>query len=200
MERYIGLFEKKDDKPEVGELIINGNHIEFYWRGTRILSKSVLMSGADCEYRVFINGENPYGSLGTLDNTGSYHVEYALKQGYPFEEDETIKRIESVSFIIPELIKWLGFKTVNWALESTEEIKGFTKKMSNIILKSQSPHIEIYFEQCHPAYSGMDNQETTLLLINQPRIRIVYEKEVDLIKVRSDIKATMQFFALLIGQ
>lgn len=66
MERHIGLWRKEyeNNKPTVAELIIDGNHIEFYNRDVQEINACAYI-GEDgtCRYKVFTNGSDRYGNI-----------------------------------------------------------------------------------------------------------------------------------------
>lgn len=201
MERHIGLWRKEsDDSPAVAELIIDGNHIEFYCRGNReVFPCAFVGSDNDHRYKVFINGTCEYGKHRTLENVVSYKAIYVLLQNYKYEQGLKIEGITTCSFIIPELTDWIGVRTVDWGATENQELIAAEMKLQEIILKKQNPCIEIYFEANSSLFDGSVDSRTTFIIKNQPRIRISYEEPTEVYQVHNDIRGIMQFFGLMIG-
>lgn len=201
MERHIGLWRKEsDDSPAVAELIIEGNHIEFYRRDHReVFPCAFVGSDNDHSYKVFTNGTCAYGKHRTLENVVSYKTIYVLLQNYKYEKGLKIDGITTCSFVIPELIDWIGVRTVDWGATKNQELIAAELKLQEIILKKENPLIEIYFESSSSLFDGSVDDRTTFIIKNQPRIRISYEEPSEVSRVHNDIKGIMQFFGLMIG-
>ena len=59
MERHIGTWHKENDsnKSEVGELLIDGNHLEFYSRfHGLVFPETFIGEDGQFRYKVFVNG------------------------------------------------------------------------------------------------------------------------------------------------
>lgn len=201
MERHIGLWrEEHDDTPEVAELIIEGNHIEFYRRNTDVIFPHAYVgSDNDHRYKIFTNGEAEYGRYRTLDNVASCKTFFVLQQNCDYKKGLSIEGIVEASFVIPELIDWLDLKTVDWGATEDDELIAVENKIPNILLKAELPKIEIYFETKPSFYNPDIDERTTVSIGNQPRIKISYDEAVDVYVLRSDIRCIMQFFSLMIG-
>lgn len=106
LERHICAWHKeKNDKDEVGELIIDGNLIEFYSRFHGEVFPSTYIGGdGDRSYKVFANGSAKYSERRTLDNSSSHRVFYVLMQNFVFSKGLEISGIKEFSFEIPELM------------------------------------------------------------------------------------------------
>lgn len=89
MERHIGLWKKEyeNDNFTAAELIIDGNHIEFYNQDVLDINACAYIGGdGTCRYKVFTNGSDRYGKYKTLDNATSYRVLYVLKQNCAYQK------------------------------------------------------------------------------------------------------------------
>lgn len=201
MERHIGLWRKEsDDSPAVAELIIDGNHIEFYRRDNgEVFSCAFVGSDNDHSYKVFTKGTCTHGKHRTLEYVVSYKTTYVLLQNYKYEKGLKIDGITACSFVIPELIDWIGGRTVDWGATKNEELIVAELKLQKIILKEENPRIEIYFESSSSLFDGNVDERTTFIIKNQPRIRISYEEPYEVYQVHNDIMGIMQFFGLMIG-
>lgn len=202
MERHIGLWEKEyeNNKPTVAELIIDGNHIEFYNRDAQgVNACAYICKDSTCRYKIFTNGFDRYGKYKTLDNAASYRVLYVLKQNSDYQKGLNIEHIKSASFIIPELVDWLGIRTVVEGTTEQENLIAVEAKLPNIILKEKNPKIEIYFEAGSSLFNPDIDDRIAVEIRNQPRVRIVYDEPSYVRKVHNDIKVIMQFFSLMIG-
>jgi len=203
MERRIGVCynENTPEKKDVGELIIDGNHIEFYSRiAGEIFPTAFIGSDGERHYKVFTKGSTDAGVNKTLSLSANYRVFYVLMQNYEFPKGIEIEGITEVSFVIPELINWLGVRTVNYAFTSEEEIGAGEEKLDSIVLKNTNPHIEIYYES-RTLMTNMshNNENTSITIEKEPRIKIKYASGVDIHTVLDEIHCLMQFFGLLIG-
>ena len=67
-------------------------------------------------------------------------------QNFHFSKGLEISDIKGFSFEIPELIKWLGEKTVSFASTKQGNLGAMELSMSPIVLKEENPHIEIRFK------------------------------------------------------
>lgn len=201
MERHIGLWkEEHGDKSTVAELIIDGNHIEFYNRDVQGINGCAFVgSDNDHRYKVFTNGFDDFGKYKTLNNAASYKTIYVLQQNCDFKKGFKIEGINSASFIIPELIDWLAVQTVDWGANEQNEMVAIETKFPNIILKENNPQIEIYFEARSSLYDPNIDDRIAFEIRNQPRVRIIYNEPSNVGKLHSDIRGIMQFFGLMIG-
>ncbi|MDD3222698.1 MAG: hypothetical protein PHG07_10010 [Lachnospiraceae bacterium] len=201
MERHIGLWRNENDNtPEVAELIIDGNHIEFYRRNTDVVFPCAYVgSDDDHKYKIFTNGGAEYGRYKTLNNVASCITFFVLQQNCEYKEGLSIEGIVEASIVIPELIDWLDLKTVDWGATEEKEMIAIENKLPNILLKGGTPKIEIYFETKPSVFNSDIDDRTTVSIDNQPRIKISYGEPVDVYVLRNDIRCIMQFFALMIG-
>ena len=203
MERHIGTWykESEKDKTEVGELIIDGNNIEFYSRFYEpAFPTTFIGSDGQFSYKVFVNGITNGGQNRTIENTSSHRVFYVLMQNFDFSKGLDISGVSEFSFIIPELINWLGMKTVFYSNTSDDEPAAGEYHMPAITIKSADPKIEIYFESKSFENEVLYDDATKITISKVPRIRVSYETPVDIQVVFSEIECLMQFFGLLIGK
>ena len=86
IERHICNWKRDDtEKSAVGELVINGNQIEFYVKDAGNASPTVYIgSDTECRFKVVTNGRDRIGANNTLDLAVSYDVRYVLKQNFAF--------------------------------------------------------------------------------------------------------------------
>lgn len=201
VERHIGTWRKEnEDALEVAELIIEGNHIEFYRRDYgEVFPCAFIGSDGEHNYKVFTKGCAAEGKYKTLDLASSYRTFYVLQQNGKFPVGLEIENIVQCSLIIPELIDWLAVNTIEFGATEEKELIAKEQNISPIILHEANPHIEIYFESESFLSTHSVDTRTTFLIKNQPRIRIQYEEEVRVERVITDIRSLMQFFGLLIG-
>lgn len=202
MERHIGLWKKEyeNDNFTAAELIIDGNHIEFYNQDVLDINACAYIGGdGTCRYKVFTNGSDRYGKYKTLDNATSYRVLYVMKQNCADQKGLNIEHVKSASFIIPELVDWLDIRTVDLGVTEQENLIAVEAKLPNIILKEKNPKIEIYFEAGSSLFNPDVDDKIAVEIRNQPRVRIMYDDSSDVRKVHNDIRAIMQFFSLMIG-
>lgn len=201
MERHICTWkENTDEKEHVGELIIDGNFLEFYLRDSADpFPHAYIGDNGEHLYKVFVRGLCDPGKHRTLNNTTSFRPYLVLVQNNPFDEGLVVDGISSFSFIIPELIDWLDMTTIK--LFPTEELAlGVkAKKISPIVLKKSNPHIEIVFWlQSWSKHTDVDTR-TTFVVEKQPRLVVSYDSPVKVQRVQIDIDILMQFFGLMIG-
>lgn len=89
----------------MAEIIIDGNHIEFYNRDVHGINGCAYVgSDDDCRYKVFTNASAEYGKYRTLNNVASFRTIYVLKQNCEYQRGLKIEGIKSATFIIPGLI------------------------------------------------------------------------------------------------
>jgi len=185
MERHVGTWfkEKEPEKKEVAELLIDGNSIEFYSRfHGEVFPTTFIGSYGQYRYKVFVNGSTKPSSNRLLDYTSSHRVFYVLMQNFDFSKGIDISGIVEFSFSIPELIDWLGIKTVFYGS-----------------IHSENPYVELYFESKSFNKSIRGDDRTEIIIRNEPRIKVQYMQEQDIQCVMDDIECIMQFFGLLIG-
>ena len=129
----------------------------------------------------------------------SYRTFFVLQQNGKFDQGLEITGIKDCSFIIPELIDWLGIKTIDYGATENHELIAAEKNLPPLVLRCKNPHIEIRFEsESFTKYNDIDTR-TMFVLKNQPRIFIEYEEPVDVYRIQDDISVIMQFWGLMIG-
>lgn len=201
LKRCIGTWTKEnEDSPEVAELIIDGNNIEFYRRDYgEVFPCAFVGSDGRCRYKVFCNGRNKNGVNRTLDLSTSYRVFYVLKQNGNFAEGLDIDGIREFSFVIPEIIDWLGINTVDFEANENHEWIAAECKYPPIVLQDANPHIEIRYEsESLTKYLEIDTR-TTFVIKNQPRIFVTYNEPNNIERIQKDLEYLMQFWGLMIG-
>lgn len=201
MKRYIGTWTKEnEDSPEVAELIIDGNRIEFYRRDYgEVFPCAFVGSDGEHSYKVFCNGRSGSGRNRTLEQSTSYRAFYVLQQNYGFTKGLDIAGIREVSFIIPEIVDWLGIRTVDVRANENHELIAVECKYPPLVLHNTDPHIEIQYEsESFTKYLDVDSR-TTFVIKNQPRVFVTYDEPTNIERIQKDIEYLMQFWGLLIG-
>ena len=202
MERHIGIWYKEGhpESKEVGELIIDGNSIDFLCRfHGEVFPCAFIGNDGEFDYKVFVNGQSYPHFSKTVDHTSSYRVYYVLMKEFEFSKGIEIEEINDFSFTIPEIIQWLGNNTVSYGFTNSDEIGAYENNMESIILNETDPHIEICFESKTLDYSFTHNDSISKMVKQEPRIKVVYEKSQNIKTVIDDIECLMQFFGLLMG-
>lgn len=202
MERHIGTWHKENNsqKQEVAELIIDGNHIEFYSRfHGEVFPCTFIGSDGQYRYKVFVKGTSKPSSSRLLEYTSSHRVYYVLMQNFQFSKGLDISGIKEFSFTIPELINWLGVKTVSYGCTDMEEIAAYEEYLTPIVINAENPYIELYFESKTFNSSIVQDDRTSIIIRKEPRIKVTYGKSQEVQSVLNDIECLMQFFGLLIG-
>lgn len=201
MERHIGIWEKEGQKgkPDVGELIIDGNSIEFYSRHGKEPFPCAYVGHVEfVQYKVFISGSSEHSTRCSLESCSCHRVVSVLRQGTPFQERANIDGITEVRFEIPELIDWIGVKTVDWDAPNDRIIAGEIQA-DPIILSQAGPRIELVFAS-KTINNSIENWDPCSLTIeSRPAIEIKYEESADYDTLIADIRCISQFFGLLIG-
>ena len=177
MERHIGTWfrENKPEKHEVAELLIDGNHLEFYSRfHGEVFPVTFIGSDGEYSYKVFANGSSKPSSNRLLDYTSSHRVFYVLKQNFDFSKGFDISGISEFSFSIPEIIEWLGINTVFYGSTDMEDLAAGEMHLDPIIIHSENPHIELYFESKSFNNSIRGDDRTEIIIKNEPRIMVQY--------------------------
>lgn len=202
MERHIGIWhnENEPQKQEVAELLIDGNHIEFYSRfHGEIYPCTFIGSDGQYSYKLFVNGASKPSNNRILEYTSSHKVLYALKQNFQFSQGTNISGIKEFSFTIPELISWLGVKTVSYGCTDMREMAAGEEYLTPIVISKEHPHIELYFESKTLNSSNVQDDRTSITIRKEPRIKVLYDETQEIQSVLNDIECLMQFFGLLIG-
>ena len=167
MERHIGTWYKEKDsqKQEVGELIIDGNHIEFYSRfHGEVFPCTFIGYDGQYKYKVFVNGQSRPSSNRILEYTSSHRVYYVLMQNFEFSKGLDISGIKEFSFAVPELIDWLGLKTVSYGCTDMEEMAAYEEHLRSIVINMENPYIELYFESKTFNSSTVQDDRTTITI------------------------------------
>lgn len=203
MERHIGTWCRENDSrnSEVGELLIDGNHLEFYSRFHGLVFPETFI-GEDGQYRykVFVNGYAKPGQNRILDYTSCHRVFYVLMQNFDFSKGTDISGVEEFSFAIRELTEWLGIQTVFYSCTNQDELAAGEAHLDPIIIHEKDPQIELYFEsKTHESMLSLEDN-IAIKIKKEPRIRVKYKQPADIQKIQNDIECIMQFFGLLIGK
>lgn len=202
MERHIGTWfkESEPEKKEVAELLIDGNHIEFYSRfHGEVFPSTFIGSDGEYRYKVFVNGSTKASDNRLLEYTSSHRVFYVLMQNFEFSKGVDISGIVEFSFTIPELIDWIGIRTVFYGSTDMDKMAAGEMRLDPIIIHSENPYLEFYFESKSFNSSIRGDDRTEIIIKNEPRIKVQYTQEQDIQCVMDDIECIMQFFGLLIG-
>lgn len=202
MERHIGIWrrEGENDTSEAGELIMDDDIIEFYARfPVDIWPSAYTGSDGKIAYKVFVNGRAASSSRRSLEYASSHRVAYVLMQNFGFSKGNDISGIEEVSFEIPELLKWIGRKSVNYAQTEDGNVGAVEVEMEPIVIKASSPYIKLYFESKTFNSTIMNQDDTAITIKNNPRISIHYDMPQNILQVEKDIDCVSEFFGLLIG-
>lgn len=189
-------------KPETGELIIDGNDIEFYRQGDGDLFHSIFICNSkDFHYYKVIAQEcDNSGTRKTLDHARNYRVNYVLQQNCAFRPGLLVDNIVDCSFVIPELVDWLGVRLTELLRANENELLVKERIFQPIRLKDADPRIEIVFESGTFDRSFEEGNGTTAIVNVQPRIWITYGRPVTIREIHRDIEFTMQFWGLMIGR
>ena len=190
MERHIGIWYKEGhpESKEVGELIIDGNSIDFLCRfHGEVFPCAFIGNDGEFDYKVFVNGQSYPHFSKTVDHTSSYRVYYVLMKEFEFSKGIEIEEINDFSFTIPEIIQWIGNNTVSYGFTNSDEIGAYENNMESIILNETDPHIEICFESKTLDYSFTHNDSISKMVKQEPRIKVVYEKSQNIKTVIDDI-------------
>ena len=206
MERIIASFNTDTNaiaskQESVGEIVIDGNSIEFYVRDT--CSHFVhAFNGGDGHfvYTVFVNGPEYIGNNRTLIYSSCYRVLCVLKSSRCHKDSIEKENVTKCSFTIPELIPWIGMKTVNYEQISMTEAIGIEEELKDItLLKNENKEVKLVFSS-KTCENILDNRSATSVLVEKvPEIHITYCHSVSLEQVRSDIQMNMEFWGLIIG-
>lgn len=203
IERHICNWKRVgSDKTYVGELVVDGNQIEFYVKDLGNASPAVYI-GCDCGhyYKIVTTGFSQWGKNKTLENAASYNVSYVLQQNEMLSDCRDTNGICSFSFMIPELIEWFyGINTVE-ILPSPEGQEMYAREiiLPEIILHDENPRITIGFESSSINETMQTDSRTEVIIKNEPRIFVKYESAVDTNQVIKDIRCLMNFWGLMIG-
>ena len=203
MERHIGTWHKENDssKSEVGELLIDGNHLEFYSRfHGLVFPETFIGEDGQFRYKVFVNGYAKPGQNRILDYTSSHRVFYVLMQNFDFSKGTDISGVEEFSFAIRELTEWLGIQTVFYCCTDQDEPAAGEMHLDPIVIHETDPQIELYFEsKTYESISSLED-DIAIKIKKEPRIRVTYNHPSDIQRIQNDIECIMQFFGLLIGK
>lgn len=207
MKRLLGAWtleghDSKNSKPETGELIIDGNDIEFYRQGGgEVFQSAFICRGGDLHgYKVIAQACRDSGTRKTLDYSSNYRVSYVLQQNCAFRPGINTDNIADCSFVIPELVDWLGVRLTELLRANENELLVKERIFQPIRLKDAEPRIEIVFESGTFDRSFEEGNGTTAVVNVQPRIWITYGRPVTIREIHRDIEFTMQFWGLMIGR
>ena len=207
MKRLLGAWtleghDSKNSKPETGELIIDGNDIEFYRQGGgEVFQSAFICRGGDLHgYKVIAQACRDSGTRKTLDYSSNYRVSYVLQQNCAFRPGINTDNIADCSFVIPELVDWLGVRLTELLRANENELLVKERIFQPIRLKDADPRIEIVFESGTFDRSFEEGNGTTAVVNVQPRIWITYGRPVTIREIHRDIEFTMQFWGLMIGR
>ncbi|MBO4845834.1 MAG: hypothetical protein J5525_05940 [Lachnospiraceae bacterium] len=206
MERIIASF--KADKraiasndEHIGEIIIDGNSIEFYVRDTNNPFVHAYIGGdGHYGYTVFVNDSEYKGRNKTLDNSSSYRVLCVLKSARIHEDPIETENVTEVSFTIPELIPWINMKTVSYEQISMTEAIGIEEELEDVVLlDNEDTEVRFAFSS-KTCKNAMENWSSTSITVEKvPEIHIKYHNPVSLERIRSDIQMNMEFWGIIIG-
>lgn len=202
MKQYIGKWGVEGHEDEVGELLIDGNHVEFYSRYKDFVFPGETFVGGDGQhgYKIFVNGPAAPSRNKALSYAKSYHVLYVLMQNDSFQKGNDITGIKEVTFAIPELVEWFGLPFVEYRETPQGELAVAELDYKDILLHDSNPKMEIYFESKTINESENMFSSISKIVKKEPRIRILYQDSKSVNDVIDDIECVMQFFGLLIGK
>ena len=203
MKRHIGIWNKEfePDKKEVGELLIEGNHVEFYSRFPHsVFPETFIGEDGQYTYKVFVNGYSSPGQSQSIEYAASHRVFYVLMQNFEFSKGTDISGIKEFSFIIPELLGWIGINTVFYTMTDENELAAGECHFEEICIREENPKVHLYFESRTSDSITTLEDSSTITIKKIPRIRVTYDEPADIQYVCTDIECLMQFFGLLIGK
>lgn len=206
MKRIFGIWENENNNclskhPEIGELVIDGNKIEFYCRGNKDIFPTIFIGndGNFHKYKVVARACRDAGIHKTLEFSHNYHVSYVAQQNCDFQKGNKIENITECSFIIPELLNWLNINLAKVYNANEEELLIKELLPQAVVLKETEPYVAIVFESNTINSSMETDRRTTAVVKVQPRIQIKYETPVTIEEIHGDISCLMQFWGLMIG-
>ena len=206
MKRLLGTWvtessTSENSMPQIGELIIDGNEIEFYCRGTDGMFDGIYIGDAGdmhC-YKVVAQACRESGVRKTLEHAYSYYVSYVLQQNCSFQQGENVSNIIDCSFVIPELIDWIHTPLAGVYYMDENKIVTEGRRCRSIQLKEGNPRIDLIIAQTGNYEKVWEKGRVSVTLDIQPRIQIAYDEPVTVNEVDRDIRFIMQFWGLLIG-
>ena len=202
IQRHICSWQDENaETKNVGELIINKNEIEFYLReGDSVFRKEYYATDEFHNYKVVTYGAAQVGKNQTIDSALSMAVDYVLMQNYSFPSDSKSARVTSFSFVIPELINWLkGVRTVQMEIDDNSQFYAREIEIP-IIEMHKDPYIYIGFESDSYNQTLNVDDRTEIIVKKLPRIYIQYSSPATIEQLRTDLRALMQFWGLMIGE
>lgn len=206
MERVIATFKSNksigdSDDNHVGEIIIDGNSIEFYVRN-HINPFTRIYTGSDGvhSYSIYVNGSEYIGSNKTLDYASCYRVLCVLKSSRIYTEPIDVENVTNVSFTIPELSIWFNKKTVTYKQIPQKEAIAIEEAIDDVILLTNDK-LDIKLSFVSKSFDNVIHarSSTSVTIEKIPTVCISYHAPVSLGRVRSDIKMNMEFWGLIIG-
>ena len=149
MKRVIGIWrdvsEREEKCGEVGELIIDGNNLQFYTRFIGKIFRGVFIGKAEnfSTYKVFTDDDRPriINDNRSIDYSYSSNIVFALKDNVNWINWYDDKVIDSFSFSVPELTKWLDVYTIGFGKIENEEMVIYEKTLPSIVLHEKNPFI-----------------------------------------------------------
>lgn len=208
MKRVIGIWrdvsEREEKCGEVGELIIDGNNLQFYTRFIGKIFRGVFIGKAEnfSTYKVFTDDDRPriINDNRSIDYSYSSNIVFALKDNVNWINWYDDKVIDSFSFSVPELTKWLDVYTIGFGKIENEEMVIYEKTLPSIVLHEKNPFIEIYYESISMKRMAVDGSKTSAVLEKYPKIRVSYEESKDINDIYREIRSIVQFLGLIIGK
>ena len=208
MKRVIGIWrdvsEREEKCGEVGELIIDGNNLQFYTRFIGKIFRGVFIGKAEnfSTYKVFTDDDRPriINDNRSIDYSYSSNIVFALKDNVNWINWYDDKVIDSFSFSVPELTKWLDVYTIGFGKIENEEMVIYEKTLPSIVLHEKNPFIEIYYESTSMKRMAVDRSKTSAILEKYPKIRVCYEESKDINDIYREIHSIVQFLGLIIGK
>ena len=207
MERIIASFKPDSGVIEVndghiGEIVIDGNKIEFYVREHSNPFVRAYYGGDECfGYTVYVSGTEYMGPNRTLDNSMCRRVQCVLKSAQYHKDPIDKENVVGFSFTIPEFDSWINMRTVKYEQLSMTEAVGIEEDIEDIILlDSEETEVRLTFSSktCRNAMDGWS--ATSIVVEKVPEIVTKYKSLVSLERVRSDIQMNMEFWGLIIGR
>ena len=206
MERIIASFKTEknaifSEEEHIGEIVLDGNSIEFYVRDTNNpFVHSYIGGDGHFGYTVFVDGPEYIGNNKTLDNSSCYRVLCVLKSAQVHRDPIEKENVTECSFTIPELIPWINMKTVSYEQVSMTEAIGIEENVPDLVLiNNDDTEVRLSFSSktCKNVMNGWS--ATRIMVEKVPEIHIKYSQPVSLERVRSDIQMNMEFWGLIIG-
>ena len=200
IEKYTSLWHKENGMSGIGELIIDGNSTEFNSRfGEKSFSSTYVGLYGQRAFKVFTEGATYPNNKNSIDFPESHRVAYVLMKNNGCISNWNMNGIKGVTFEVPELIWWLGFKTVS-LISIQENLQCAVElRVPEILLKDQNPRTAIITVNESMSVTTWADDSSAVTIKNIPTITMAYESAKDIHSIISDIECVMQFLGLLIG-